>query len=484
MFGSMDFKRALAPRLLPLRRHQDPRWRIAALEVLVTLRCLPGVVEAIGDSLDDPDEAVRYAALWALRDLGEDGRAVVPALVRRLEDPTDHLRFLAADCLGGIGPAAQPAVPALLDLFRRTPDGRVRIARTLALLGGPAVREALPLLIAELARRLGDPEDCVDLAVTLSRFGAEARDAVPLLTALLANANTDIRRTALTALGTTGSAALPSAAAITARLGDAAAEPEERLAAAVALGRIGAADQDAVAALTQAQKADCPYLRLVATALLVRLGVPGAVPPVPAALPVQGKFALRAVAAADGLLDMLPQPGPVIIAFLAPLLENPEADSACAYFGEEALAVLTRLGPAARPVLPVIMRYALTTHPTARGEELLRLNPGLRVLVALGPDLALATLVESRGDPEMPYWGALQEGFLPFGARAVGPLLEVFKDEEFRPYAAEALGLLGPAARAAVPALRPLARSADPAVRAAAVRALLQIDPASAPPLR
>jgi HEAT repeat protein len=185
----------------------------------------PAVV-ALADALTDADLLVRVRAAEALGWIGEGAKAAVPALLRvvKEERSTSHSRSLpdvrlpAAGALGSIGDARPDVVAALAEL---TKDRWVQtygneyddVAYALGRLG-PEAKAAVPVLVEQLQdknhrwrayvlralqgigpgagaavpaliRVLEDEKESMDMrvnaALTLSRIGAAAKEAIPAL---------------------------------------------------------------------------------------------------------------------------------------------------------------------------------------------------------------------------------------------------------------------------------------------------------------
>ncbi len=174
-------------------------------------------------ALHDSDEAIRMAAVEALRTMGE---AAVDPLIGALSDKAYVVRIAAAEALGDMG--YRRAVPPLINVLQDT-DQDVRIAAAAAL-----GRLADPRAIRPLIALFGDPYYGVRNAAAdaLAAIGEEALDA---LLAVLKDPSSVVRVTAARALGEMKDArAIPPLVDL---LGDPA--PEVRWAAAQALGNLG-----------------------------------------------------------------------------------------------------------------------------------------------------------------------------------------------------------------------------------------------------
>jgi HEAT repeat protein len=109
------------------------------------------VVNAMIESLKDPDAGVRAAVAEALGRIGDEARSAVPRLIPLLKDPDPGVRLAAAFGLGRIGPDAATAVPDLAHALATDADAAVRkeAARAFALLGLDA-KEGIPALAKAL----------------------------------------------------------------------------------------------------------------------------------------------------------------------------------------------------------------------------------------------------------------------------------------------------------------------------------------------
>jgi hypothetical protein len=72
--------------------------------------------------LSSSDLNARYGACEALKELGGRGASALDALQNTLNDPDLWLRVKAAEALAAMGKAARPAVPQLLALLSKEPD--------------------------------------------------------------------------------------------------------------------------------------------------------------------------------------------------------------------------------------------------------------------------------------------------------------------------------------------------------------------------
>jgi len=288
---------------LALREAPDELTRRAFRDALIAIG-EPSVPALIG-LLQDPADAVRRSAAWALGRIGS--AEALPPLVRALDprlEGSPAVRRQAAQSLGELG--SPEAVPALLDALASDPDPMVRllIVGALGTLGDPralsplseillqgddfllraeaalalgklrgAEAESLPVLFAALER---ETRGLVRSALALGLGETRRPEAVPaLIDLLLGEAEPEsVQRSAASGLATIGS---PEALGM---LREALAAPrgEVRLAAAFALGAAG--DPSALAELTAAALQDPdPEDRARAAQLLGSLGDPTAVEP-------------------------------------------------------------------------------------------------------------------------------------------------------------------------------------------------------------
>jgi HEAT repeat protein len=352
------------------------------------------------------------------------------------------LRRRGASFLAGQGEKAAPAVPALIDaLADEDAEVRARAGTALALVGEAAV--------APLIKALKDRPDAVriEAARSLAQLGGRAKEAVPDLTAFVADgkADTTLRRECATALGALGPAAAPAVPALLAGLAD--GPMPLRDASARALGHIGATTAEVVPALTRALRDRELPVRCGAATALGQIGAParGAVPELiilvqTTTLPDSTPVAVGALRSAAAVA--LGQIGPDAAAAALPLAEVMKDVNAGLPLRRAAITALGRLKAGARPALPAFAE--MLKAPDLPSDLSRALANGLQAMGADGvPTLALA----------------VKEG-----------------NRFTRRYAITSLTSLGKDAAAALPALEAAAKDMDRSIAAAAERAILHIN--------
>ena len=197
-------------------------------------------------ALDQPDEEVRYQAIFALGTIGPDAAEAVPALATILtEDPDPEARHRAALALAKMAPASGPAVPALAHALEEDEEPAVRMNAALGLLRlGTLSRPAVPALIRALQSRanrtnLGTFTFTIQelAALALARATAGTTEGVAALTEALENARTAQKRLLVArALGEVGAPARVAESQLRALLAN--DSPAVREAAAEALRKI------------------------------------------------------------------------------------------------------------------------------------------------------------------------------------------------------------------------------------------------------
>lgn len=219
--------KSAVPALIETLKDSDSYVRENAAEALGNIGpAAKDAVPALVSSLADTDKPVREKAAEALGKFGQDAKVAVPALARSLKDPAAGVRQKTAWSLFNLGPTAEEAAAglaaALGDMDREVRDPA---AKALVSIGGAAVqplmsvlsrdedgwgvsgaintlggigRPAVPALREAL--KSGDARLRARAVSTLERIGRPAKDASPVLKALLASADDDARYNILKAL--------------------------------------------------------------------------------------------------------------------------------------------------------------------------------------------------------------------------------------------------------------------------------------------
>ncbi|MCS5617237.1 MAG: HEAT repeat domain-containing protein, partial [Pirellulales bacterium] len=373
--------------------HPDPRARRAAIRALRGLSASPqALAETVLDHLDEVDPQMVLPAMHTLADM--KGEAV-PFLLRALEDPKS--RYWAEVVLSEIG---EDAAPAVEPLSRLAAEGEVE-ERVQAILALAAIGEPAQAASAQLIAALESSDDSLRYVAAYAAGKVRAADADEALTA--AAAADDLL---LAALASWARARIhPDDEALLAQAVDrltqglASDSPPVRRAAVEGLSgladRLVPGDRQALAAVFAGMIADpVPAVGLAAGGALIRLG-------------------------GDAV-------EPLTEALSAPAIRN------------DAMEILTELGPAALPALDAMVQG---------------LADAAMAIAAIGPE-----------------------------ATAAVPALEKLLGDEsaeasVRYTAAYALGRIGPAAKAAEPMLRKLAESDDELMATVAVWAALKVVP-------
>jgi HEAT repeat protein len=385
--------------------------------------------------MNDPDPEVRHAAVAVLGTLGKAAKPAVPALAALLGDPKMETRYAAASSLARIEPGSPLVVPAFLRILKEEDTSwSHQIEADLGELGSGA-KAAVPALVTRTERG-----DC-EAAEALGKIGPDARAAVPALNGLLNRKvpagveATEVKRLKELYTQARVKAALalwrierwPGAVPLLmGLLEDRTREFREegscvRWMTADALGNIGTAAEPAVPLLRDALQEK--WLRYHAAQALGNIGpkAQAAVPALIAQLGKHGSLEDQLVAEALGRIGPPARPA---VQRLASLLEVKSADESSLLATVAAAEALWKVDQQADRAVPALARVLLVK----------------KVWTPLG-------------------WFASQYG----AAKA-------------RRRAAEVLGEIGPAARAAIPGLTELAKRDEVwSVREAATAALKQI---------
>ena len=263
-------------------------------------------VPALAEALDDPSSAVRANAAASLWKLGAASKPAIPALRRTLEDRSSAVVGNAAGALRNLGVPMKELVPAYRRLLAK-PDCKSAVIGLKALVNevppselfdaawacaeapdadsdtrrdarealrkivGRRDRVMVPTILATL-ERLG-ARDGSDLMSAIASLDPPVKEAVPVLVELLDSGNESTRRSAISALGRMGPTALPAVPRLVDSL-QSGRDPETRVGAAEALGRIGPkCAPAAVPALARAARDDkWPKVRSTALTALGEMG--------------------------------------------------------------------------------------------------------------------------------------------------------------------------------------------------------------------
>lgn len=503
--------RTLAP--LPALRAalKDPdsavRSRAAASLVWLDRGLGPEAQPVLIQALCDAEAGVRADAAEALGLLGSEARPAVPALRRALKDEKNVVREAAAVALASIDPAqAGQAVPVLLAAWKSPAPhmGLTPVELALKRMARPNA-QVVPALITALhtADRQGKGLFGADLqAHAAFEFGligpqaasaakdlrrvcrgtqpdlkalaalaliqidpANVKEAVPVLTAVLADADGETCGDVAAAFADIGPAASAAVPALLRAYRKHSGEGDGGVFIARALGEIGPAAPEILPALKHLLHGN-ELDQLSAVHALRLIGPPAreAVPDLKRVL-TNGDELVR-VWAAQALARIDPAQAVACVPVLAAALSREEEVV-------EITEALQGIGPAARGAVPALKTALAAWPPPARPFA-------LHALVAIDPGEALKSVPSFRAglkdsNLEERRYSARALGLVGPAARdAVPDLLAALEDPDLCCEAAEALGRIGPASREVVPALQLAfkttidARRPVPAARSAA----------------
>jgi HEAT repeat protein len=445
-------------------RDDTPSVRSGAARALSSMRGqAKSAIGPLMEHLTDRDADVRLAAAEALWWITFQADPSVRVLAAALKDGDADTRSAAATALEAIGPAAIAAGPALIAALKDR-EQFVRYTAAIALRSvRPAPKAAIPALVAALKDEYHYVRSQV--AETLGRYGAEAKTAVPALVTALKDEDMDVRWQAAEALGEIGPAAVVAVAALIHVLRH--DEDENvRWASASALGSIDTEGRAAIPALILALAERSAVVRRFAADGLGKIGAKAkaALPALSIATKDQDP-AVR-IAAAAALWKVARDRNPVM-PVLIEALKNGQ------YPGMAAEAIRT-IGPPARAAVSELINILRRENGYAQ-------NYAAQALGSIGPSASAAV-------PALVDALRLRDGSSPCAVdaaealwsitrhpRAIPVLIELLGTDDGAVPAAEALGRIGPAGRAAISALRTAANCPDPAVRAAANEALRNV---------
>jgi HEAT repeat protein len=414
-----------------------------AMEALAHLgaRALPALIGA----LDYPDAEVRYYAAHLIGGTRGKARAAIPRLVRALHDDGASVRGSAAEALGEIGSAALVAEPALRELLQDS-DDLVRSSAAEAL-GKVGARQAET--IAALVARLNDtgPFTASHAAGALGQLGPHAAEAVRNLVAVFADRDRDVwtRSFAARALGRIGPSARPAVPMLIEVLADKHA-PYREFVPQVGAGALVRPDQDLPALKDLADVMfRAPGHRSAAAIAMAQID-PGSQVVADALTQVIGDrsdfFARKPAAQAVGLLGAN---GKSPVDYLASQLRSPDRSAR-----RDAADLLGSVGWPARAAVPSLV----AAFRAADRADRTALEWSLERIARADPDAVVPALMEAWKDADL----------------------------ELRRSVAFTIAELGPLARDALPLLRQAETDPNLRLRRIALRAVRQIDLATADP--
>jgi HEAT repeat protein len=464
--GRMGFKaRSAAPALIERFKDEDDMVCQAAAEALGRVASVADLVRVLGNK----DARVRRWGALAIGDvrrvlgglhpaditvglardkLRNDLKAAVPALVESLRDQNDAVRVEVVLALGAIGPPAREAVPRITVLLK-DPNKLVRRTAASALwwIDGQA-KIAVPILIEGLEDRKADLIDRQTCVYVLGEIGDKAELAVPALIVLLrgiqkstrTETSVELSFRATEALGRIGEPAVP---ALITQLRD--KDPDIRKNAAWALRKMGPRAQAAVPALCEMSKDNNADLRRFAVAALGKIGpaASGAVPALIARLQDPDGVIRRY---ASWSLGCIGRPAKDAVPALIAMLKDKEKEAR-----ESATWALGKIGLDAKAAVPALIKTAKKDRDHGLAAEALgRIGADARAAVPTLVELLDQSSAEARIRIALAHWRITGHE-----ETAVKVLTAALTDEQsaVRCDAADALGEMGPKARAAVPAL-------------------------------
>jgi HEAT repeat protein len=258
------------PRLLEATKSPEARLRRESAHILGGIRPVDdATVNALANLIADPDADVRRSCYGAFIGFDEPTNRTVPLLLAGTKDSDGINRLIVYTALVNLTHQAEPYVPLIVlsltngDTFERS--------FAAAKLGdcGLLASNACPQLL--LALRTGDPQTRVYSAGALPALGAWNPEVVAaLITAMAADSEHEVRRTAANSLGGFGSAASNAVPGLIKLLREADAESVAKgpnsstgwWVAASALG--GIATPEAIAGLEEALKNHDPDIQRAA----------------------------------------------------------------------------------------------------------------------------------------------------------------------------------------------------------------------------
>lgn len=172
LLASMEANDALAeigtdavPELIRLLESEDDPVQLAMASYGLRQVGREGVT-ALEEALGSDKEVVRLISLDTLRQMGEDAKPALPAVLKALHHDDPAMRCGAASVLGAIGPEDERVVPALTEALKDEDPG-VRLTAVDALAGiGPSARSAIVALQLTRERSNDEFREIIDWALS------------------------------------------------------------------------------------------------------------------------------------------------------------------------------------------------------------------------------------------------------------------------------------------------------------------------------
>ncbi len=177
-----------------LQPNVDPTCRVAGAKALGRFRPSPALFKVLTGKIDDRDDQVRIAVMWAIDHADFNvGYHVPKNLAVALEDSSAQVRAAAAAAMGHAGMGLDPFVPTLLRHAEHDADGEVRASCCSVLESCAKPPKVTTLIIPDVIKGLENPDGRLReaLCTLLSRFGTEAEPAIPALLRVLKDTRTD-----------------------------------------------------------------------------------------------------------------------------------------------------------------------------------------------------------------------------------------------------------------------------------------------------
>jgi len=201
-----------APQLVKLLGDKDAGIRAASIWALMMVGASPAeTVAGVKPLVADADPMVRVVAAWSLAKSeptnAEQMRASHELFVAALKDKNPRMRAAAARAIVDLKAGDPAAREAMIEVLG---DGDPAVSAIVAGAMIEAGEQAVPRLVEGLKRK----EVRGFAAQTLGHIGPKAKDAVPALSALVADEDAHVRAAVIAALG----AIAPDDAEVTARV--------------------------------------------------------------------------------------------------------------------------------------------------------------------------------------------------------------------------------------------------------------------------